>query len=242
MKTIKASLCAAVAVATVAFASAASAEVTFNVGAATDYVFRGLDQTGPGTDGEVFGGIDWTGGPNLYAGAWLSNTGPSSDNGIEADYYAGWKPKLGPVSLDLGAIYYTYSDSDFGAVDSDFNTLEWKLAGSIGAGPATLGAAVYYSDDVASSDEESWYYELNASVPVKEKVLLSAAIGQFKSDQYSQFDAALSDKYTTWNVGVTVPVTDTFSLDARYIGTENDARDFGAAVGDRLIGTIKATF
>jgi hypothetical protein len=57
MKLLKISLCAAVAIAAMAGASAASAEempnftAAYNVGAATEYVFRGIDQspTGAGT-------------------------------------------------------------------------------------------------------------------------------------------------------------------------------------------------
>jgi uncharacterized protein (TIGR02001 family) len=243
MKLFKVSLCAAVAVATLGMASAASAEVTFNAGVATDYVFRGIKQTVGDccaeTSPEVFGGVDWSGGPNLYAGAWISNTGSSSSNGIETDFYAGWKPKAGPVTFDLGAIYYTYNNSNDGFVTDDLDTLEWKAAASMAAGPATVGAAVYYSSDWISTDEASWYYELNGSIPVKTDVLLSGAVGHFQSDALGG-----PDSYTTWNVGVTLPVTEKISIDARYIGTDNDATTlFGDFAADNMfVGTIKATF
>jgi uncharacterized protein (TIGR02001 family) len=252
MKLSKVSLFAAAALAGMALASAASAQVAFNAGIATDYVFRGIKQTYDATGGaapEVFGGVDWSGGPNLYAGLWASNTGWSSDNGVELDYYAGWKPKLGPVSLDLGVIYYTYNNSTNGTVLNDFNTLEWKAAGSLAAGPAVLGAAVFYSNDYASTGDSSWYYEVNGSVPVKDGVSLSGAIGQFKADAFKGTGGP--DSYTTWNLGITVPVTEKVSLDARYIGTDNDATNIGffsnfvgapLAVDDAFVGTIKATF
>jgi uncharacterized protein (TIGR02001 family) len=243
MKLFKVSLCAAVAAATLAMAGAASAEVTFNAGIATDYVFRGIKQTVGDFDAEtsaqVFGGVDWTGGPNLYAGAWISNTGRSNSNGIEADYYAGWKPKAGPVTFDLGAIYYTYNNSDDGFVSNELDTLEFKAAASMAAGPAIVGAAVYYSNDWISTDESSWYYEINGSVPVKDGVLLSGAIGQFQSDAFGN-----PDSYTTWNVGVTLPVTEKISIDARYIGTDNDATTlYGSFAADNMfVGTVKANF
>lgn len=243
MKLSKVSLCAAVALGAMSLASAASAEVTFNVGAATDYAFRGVKQTIDehfGSSTQVFGGVDWSGGPNLYAGAWASNTGFNTENGIEVDYYAGWKPKAGPVNFDLGVIYYTYNNVDSGWIDSDFNTFEWKAAGSVAAGPATIGAGVYYSSDWAGSDDDSWYYELNASVPVN-KVTVSGAVGEFRAGVWKDFPPK---SYTTWNLGVTVPVTEKVSFDARYIGTDNDATDhFGPAAADDLfVGTIKANF
>src|SRR5213078_2584751 len=132
----------------------------------SDYVFRGIDQSGKGETLEVFGGADWSGGPDLYAGVWLSNTGPKNDRALEYDLYGGWKPKAGVVTFDLGVIYYAYTNSDNKVVSSDFNTLEFKVAGSVPAGPATIGAAVFYSPDFAGSSEASWYYELNGSIPV----------------------------------------------------------------------------
>jgi uncharacterized protein (TIGR02001 family) len=242
MKLFKVSLCAAVAVATLAMAGAASAEVTFNAGIATDYVFRGVKQTvdgGGGDSTQVFAGVDWSGGPNLYAGAWISNTGFNNSNGIETDYYAGWKPKAGPVTFDLGAIYYTYNTSNDGFINNDLDTLEFKAAASMAAGPATVGAAVYYSNDWVSTDESSWYYEVNGSIPVKDGVLLSGAIGQFQSDALGN-----PDSYTTWNVGVTLPVTEKISIDARYIGADNDATTiYGSFAADNsFVGTIKANF
>ncbi len=69
----------------------AETTVSFNVGAATDYIFRGIDQTGYYDEGEAFGGVDATSG-SFYAGAWVSNTGPNPVQFIEYDLYAGWKP------------------------------------------------------------------------------------------------------------------------------------------------------
>lgn len=247
MKLSKLALCAAVALTVTGMASAASAEVAFNAGIATSYTFRGVRQTVDTHDNstaEVFGGADWSGGPNLYAGIWLSNTGHSNSDGIETDVYAGWKPKAGPVSFDLGVIYYTYSNAKDGFVTNDLNTLEWKAAASIPAGMATLGGAVYYSSDYISSGDSSYYYELNASFPVKKDVTVSAAIGEMKADVFKSFSGSKTDKYATWNIGVTVPITEKVSFDARYIGTDSKADkvwgDF--AVGNQFVGTVKATF
>ncbi|MEQ1490049.1 MAG: TorF family putative porin, partial [Terricaulis sp.] len=68
----------------------ADTDPSFNVGLATDYLFRGIDQTGYYDEGQAFGGIDATSG-SFYAGAWVSNTGASPAQFIEYDLYAGWK-------------------------------------------------------------------------------------------------------------------------------------------------------
>ena len=252
MKFSKVSLCAATAIAMMAVAGAAFAEdakpapapapaFTFNVGGATSYTFRGIKNTydvNQGTAAEVFGGVDWTGGPNLYAGAWISNTGRTDDNGVEIDYYGGWKPVVGPINLDLGLIYYTYNNSRLGTVLNASNTLEWKVAGSFAAGPATIGAVVFYADDFASTKKSSTYSEINGSVPIG-KVSLSGAFGQFHSK-----GLGVIDNYTTWNAGLTFPITEHVSIDGRYIGTDADARKIFGKLGvdNQLVATIKATF
>ncbi|RZJ89471.1 MAG: porin [Brevundimonas sp.] len=245
MSILKLSLCAAVATAAMGFASAASAQdagytVAFNAGAATDYVFRGVDQTGDQDQGEVFGGVDLTV-SQFYAGAWLSTTGLSGANGAEYDLYAGWKPSIGPVALDLGAIYYGYTKDSLtpNVVSPDFNTLEWKAAASLPIGPATVGAAAYYSNDFAGTDEDSWYYELNASYTLANKATVSGAVGQFQTDAF----VGSPDSYLTWNAGVTYPITDKVGVDLRYIGTDGDARTlYGRNAYSGAVATLKVSF
>jgi uncharacterized protein (TIGR02001 family) len=230
MNVLKLSLVAAVAAATMGAASAASAaDVSFNVGAATDYVFRGIDQTGAAFDGEVFAGVDASFANKAYVGLWVSNTGPAVGgfNGFEADLYAGWKPTVGSVTLDLGAIYYGYNDGGFGNnANSDY---ELKAAASVPAGPVALTASVFYGpNNNAFGNANTTYVEGAASWTFR-KVGISAALGNFS--------VASGGDYTTWNLGATVPVTDKVSLDARYIGTEGSAGLFNG-----VVGTLKATF
>ena len=229
--------------ATMAGAGAANAETTvaFNLGVASDYVFRGIDQTTFFSEGEAFGGVDATI-DQFYAGAWLSNTGSHAAQFFEYDLYGGWKPTLGPVALDVGFIYYGYTDSDdsVGFDESDSSNYEVKLAGSVAAGGVTWGAGVYYTpnfagDNDGSDENDGLYYEANAAYTFSNTATLSGAIGAVDVDDY------VVDGYTTWNVGVTYPLTDHLSIDGRYIGTDDDA-DFFGSNGDTLVGTLKATF
>jgi uncharacterized protein (TIGR02001 family) len=223
-------------------ASAAHAETTFNVGVATDYVFRGIDQTTSFSEGQAFGGVDFGSGP-FYAGAWVSNTGNHSLQFFEYDLYAGWKPTLGPVALDLGFIYYGYTDTDdtVGFDESESSNYELKVAGSIPVGGATLGAAVYWTpnfggDNDTLDDNAGVYYEINGAYTFSNSATLSGAFGAVEVDDYA------IDSYTTWNVGVTYPITEQVSIDARYIGTDDDATLGFGGNGDTLVGTLKLTF
>src|SRR5689334_9030708 len=86
------------------------AGVTGNAGAVSEYLFRGIEQSGGAA---VQGGIDWSGASGVYAGTWASNTGgPAAAGGTEFDLYGGWTGKAGPIGLDLGAIYYLYNEDE----------------------------------------------------------------------------------------------------------------------------------
>jgi uncharacterized protein (TIGR02001 family) len=215
MKAIKLTLCAAVATAVMGFAGAAAAQdgptVSYNIGLATDYVFRGVDQTGAGEDGQVFAGADLTAG-QFYAGVWVSNTGAGGSELFEGDLYAGFKPVLGGVTLDLGAIYYGYNGANNGLSD-----VELKAGASVPAGAATLGAVVYYGpSNNGFGGRDTTYIEGNVAF----------ALGNF--------DDGLTN-YITWNAGVSYPITDKVALDARYIGTE------GAGYNG-AVATLKVAF
>jgi len=219
----------------------AETDVTFNLGVATDYIFRGIDQTTAFSEGEAFGGVDATSG-SFYAGAWVSNTGPHAAQFFEYDLYAGWRPTLGPVSLDLGFIYYGYTDTDDTLLDeSDSSNYELKIAGTIPVGGATLGAAAYWTpnfggDNDGIDDNSGFYYEINGAYTFSNSATLSGAVGAVEVDDFA------IDSYTTWNVGVTYPITEQVSIDGRYIGSDDDATLGFGGNGDTLVGTLKLTF
>ncbi len=233
MKFFKLALCAATA--TVALGGAALAadgpSVAFNAGVASAYSFRGLDQNAG--NASIFGGVDVSA-CKLYAGTWL---GQVSFAGAETDFYAGYKPTLGPVTFDLGAVYYGYVNQDLP------NEAYWegKVAASIPAGMGTLGVSYYYSPAFFGDTGRADYYELNGSMPFPVGgATLSGAIGRQSLARKSYG----VDGYSTWNTGVTVPVyKDKLSFDLRYVGTDKDAKT--ACVGcnlNKVFVTLKAAF
>jgi uncharacterized protein (TIGR02001 family) len=232
MRTLKASLLAVTAA--LAIGSAAHAQdaspfaLSFNVGAASDYVFRGISQTDE--DPQVFGGVDATIGGIGYAGVWLSNVEFNNGTDLEYDIYGGIKPTVGPVALDLGVIYYGYTDSPAGP-DQDY--LEFKLAGSVPAGPATIGAAAYYSDEFFGETGSALYYEVNGAVAIpNSKFSVSGALGH--QQVQGPFD------YTTWNLGGGYAITDHIGVDVRYWDTSEHG--LGKLYDSRFVVGVKATF
>jgi uncharacterized protein (TIGR02001 family) len=227
----KAILFAATAAAAAALASTASAQdaaptVSFNVGVANDYVFRGVSQTNG--DIQVSGGADVSAGM-FYAGTWASNVDFGDTTDAEVDLYAGFKPAVGAATLDLGVIYYGYVGAPSG---SEYGNFEFKAAGSVPAGPGSVGAAVYYSPDGFGAADDALYYEVNASFPVAETLSVGGALGR-------QTYEGTGD-YTTWNAGATWSFMPHLALDVRY--HDNDHAEFGKFYGERVAVTLKASF
>lgn len=222
MKALKLAICAATA--SLALGGTAYAQdVSFNVGVASDYVYRGVSQTDESP--QLFAGVDFGSGI-FYAGAWASNVDFYDSTDAEIDVYAGIKPTAGPVTFDLGAIYYGYLNEPSGA---DYAFWEFKAAASVPAGPATLGAAVFYSPEFFGGIGSAVYYEVNASVSPAEKWTIGGAVGT------QTFDVGA--EYSTWNVGVGYAFNDSLSADLRY--HDNDL-GCGTICDSRVTLSLKA--
>lgn len=210
-------------------AKAQDTDLAWNVAASTDYVFRGVSQTEE--DPAISAGVDLTSGA-FYAGAWASNVAfpGDPDTNAEIDIYAGIRPEFAGWTWDFGAIGYFYASQPNGA---DYDYVEAKVAASRAIGPATVGAAVYWSPDFfGASEDEATYVEANAAFNPAENWTVSGAVGrQFVS---SDFD------YTTWNLGVARQLNDTLAVDLRYHDT--DEHDFGDIYGSRAVVSLKAVF
>ena len=220
---------ATAAVALIGLSTPASAQsdvqVAWNVGVVSDYVFRGFSQTGE--DPAIQGGVDLTSGA-FYAGAWASNVDFGDDTDAEIDVYGGYRTEAGGFALDFGVIGYLYAGEPDGA---GYNYAEFKAAASRAAGPATFGAAVYYSPDFFGVDDEATYAEVNAAFSPADKWTISGAVGK----QWLN----VTDDYTTWNAGVGYALTDKIGVDVRYYDTDVDGVQ-GAE--DRVVGAIKLAF
>jgi uncharacterized protein (TIGR02001 family) len=215
--------------------------VAFNAALTTDYLFRGLSQTSG--DAAASGGVDVTY-KMFYAGTWLSkvNFGPTVNDpqnktSIEYDIYGGVRPVWGPVTFDIGLIRYGYVDSPSAA---NYEYFEAKLLANYVQGPIAVGGAFYYSPAFFGDTGSAEYYEINGGYTLKSKASISGAVGYQSLDK----DKAGLSGYTTWNIGIGYPITDHFAIDLRYWGTDSHASNFYTKTfaGDRLVGTLKATF
>jgi uncharacterized protein (TIGR02001 family) len=244
-------------------------QVTANFAIASEYVFRGFSQSAerPALQGGLDVTYKW-----FYAGAWgsLIDFGedpirPGQDIAhTEIDYYAGIKPSLGPLTLDIGVIYYTYPkafDPGGAAVFRELDYVEVKFGASIVPWKdGTLGITVYYSPEYtnATGDVVTLEGAFSQTLAAIGKVTpsVSALIGYQAGDdiRYRTLIGNGRDDYLYWNAGLTLGFGDRFSLDFRYWDT--NVKDNNAAAGfangfctgqtfqcdERFVATAKVTY
>jgi uncharacterized protein (TIGR02001 family) len=209
-------------------AAAGAPAVSFNFGASSDYVFRGISQTDE--EPQVFAGADVTAG-QLYAGVWGTNVkfAGDDDTNVEVDLYGGWKPQAGGYTFELGGIYYAYLNQPAGA---SYDYFEAKAGVSRTIGSATIGGLAYWSPEFFGETDESLYLEANGAVPLRPGFTLSGAVGHQ--------DVSYQGDYTTWNLGLGIALGERVTLDGRYWDT--DGGEFGSIFEERFTLGLKAVF
>src|SRR5919202_821607 len=96
-------------------AAPAPSPLTGNITLASEYRFRGIDQTFGKP--AIQGGFDYAHASGAYLGNWNSNVSEGAGfpgGNIEMDFYGGWKKAFGDFGLDVGAIYYYYPGTEAG--------------------------------------------------------------------------------------------------------------------------------
>ncbi|MGV6858317.1 MAG: TorF family putative porin [bacterium] len=174
------------------FASAqASAEVSFNVGATSNYLWRGVTQSSDSA--AVSGGIDYNNESGFYLGTWVSNvswtTNAAGDayNNYEADLYAGFGGEMSSgVGYDLGVIGYFYPIGD---TESDF----YEVYGGLSLGGFSGNLA--YTFDTEAGGDGDIYASLGYDMDLGNDMGLGLLIGRYDFDaggDYTHFAASLS--------------------------------------------------
>jgi uncharacterized protein (TIGR02001 family) len=206
-------------------------EVSFNIGAASEYRYRGISQSR--LDPALQGGADYTHNPSgFYAGTWLSSIKWTKDAGgdgnVEWDIYGGKKGEIvKDVSYDVGVLSYVYPSNGLNKVPgfADANTTE--IYGQIGYGPAY----VKYSHSVTNlfgyvDSKNSGYLDIGASFDIAEGYALGLHVGHQKIKNNSAAD------YTDWKVGVT----------KEFFGVSFNLAAIGTNANDKLYVTPDGKF
>ena len=195
MKTLKLSVIAAAVLASAGFSQIAQAEVSANIGATSNYLWRGVSQSGDSAS--VSGGLDYSDESGFYAGTWVGSLAEGA--GAEADFYFGFGGGA-DFTYDVGYIYYNYSD----LTDSDFGEIYFN--GGVGA----LGFGVAYTinsqvDDGSPFDSGDMYYHISYGVDLANEFSLGLTAGYYDFDSgsvedYSHIQADISKGDFTFTV------------------------------------------
>lgn len=171
-------LAISVGAAVLAMSSVAQAEFSANIGATSNYVWRGVTQSGD--DAAISGGLDYADESGFYLGTWASSLG---GGGEEVDFYGGLSGEVESFGYDVGVIYYAYPSA---TPDADFT----ELYGSASFGPVTAGLAytIAGDNDGGAFDDGDMYYYVSAGTDLGDGWSVGGTIGYytFENDSSTQ--------------------------------------------------------
>lgn len=145
-------------------AAAPNYTLSYNVGAVSDYRFRGIAQTS--TDPALQAGVDFAHKSGFYAGVWGSNVSwirdyaGATDGALEIDLYGGYKGAITQnLGFDIGVITYQYPGN---TAVTNANTTE--VYGALSYGPVTAKYSQSTGNFVANPNSSgSAYFEVAAT-------------------------------------------------------------------------------
>ena len=200
-------------------ASAQIAGLSANAAVTTNYIFRGISQSG--ANPAVQAGVDYNiGTTGLAIGAWASSIDFGNVNGddtqIELDLYGSYTLAItDEFGLSAGFTTYNYPSSPHNV---NYNWYEGWVGASYNFGVAAVSAKVFYSPDYVNLSTGQIYVTGGVSVPVTSWLSLNGNIG------YTALDHAvypIIEDYMDWNLSA-VATYGNFSLTLGYTDTDLD--------------------
>ena len=150
-----------------------------NVGVASSYIYRGLNQSDYKPALQI--GADYVSPSGFYVGVWGSSIRWVKDFGLgtantEFDIYGGYKAEAGPITYDVGVLQYVYNGSvTKGAVRA--NTTEVYVAGTFKMFTLKYSHVVSNAIFATPNAKNSGYFDLSASFPVTDALAINAHVG-----------------------------------------------------------------
>ena len=198
---------------------------SFNVGAVTDYRYRGISQSR--LKPALQAGADFSHKSGFYLGTWASSIRWIDDAGgdadVEVDIYGGYKTTFGAFGVDVGVLRYLYPGSAL-AVNPD--TTEVYAAGTWG--PATLKYSHAVTNLFGFADSKNSYYvDLSATFDTGFwGLMLTPHVG------YQKVKNTDSASYTDWSLGLSKEFMPGLVGSLSYVSTDIDV----PAPGGRNLG------
>jgi uncharacterized protein (TIGR02001 family) len=223
-------------------AAAPASPFSTNVSLTTNYLYRGISQTG--AKPAVQGGFDYAGASGLYIGAWgssiswLSDAGGTAgstgtapavaNSGLELDTYAGYKGTAGAVSYDVGFLRYNYPGTYApGVTKADTNEVYGAVTYSIVTAKLSYALGDLFG---VSNAKGSTYIDLSAAYPIGDTgFTLGAHYGKqaYKGSTTDALKAAGADPtYSDYKLSVTKDLGTGYSASLAYSKTNAKSGGF----------------
>lgn len=162
--------------------------LSFNVGAVSEYRYRGISQSR--LKPAVQGGADYAAANGLYVGAWAStikwikdagtiNGVNSGKTGLEIDLYGGYKTEVAKgLAVDFGGLYYLYAGNKYRNVPGGANANTFELYGALTFGPVTAKYSHSLTNLFGTADSKnSGYLDVTANFDLGGGMTLSPHVG-----------------------------------------------------------------
>jgi uncharacterized protein (TIGR02001 family) len=234
---------------TAAPAPAPASTLSYNIGATTDYRYRGISQSGKKP--AINGGIDYAHSSGFYVGTWASSitwlkdttANPNTTKGpVEIDVYGGYKGSLANgLGYDLGGLYYWYAGNNLKKTPGLVSPNTFELYGAVTMGVVTLKYSHATTNLFGTANSKnSGYLDLSANFDLGSGWSVVPHVGSQKiknGNSYSDYSVAVNKDID--GLVLSLAAVGTRGLGAPYLlpgsGTRNLAKG-------GLVFSIKKTF
>jgi uncharacterized protein (TIGR02001 family) len=145
-----------------------------------------------------------------------SDFGGKADE-VEVDLTVGFSKDIGPINLDVGAIYYLYPNEN----GFDYVELYGGITVPVGAASVTVGANWAPSQDSLGNTDNTYVY-ISGDLPIKDTPV--SVHGTFGYE-----DGAFADKKRDWLIGASYDIGGGFTATLDYVDTHRSFTNLGDA-------------
>lgn len=220
----------------------AASPLTFNIGAVSDYRYRGITQTK--FEPALQGGADYSNGP-FYAGTWLSmiqwvkDAGKaagidSGDAPLEWDLYAGMKGDIikDTLTYDVGALAYVYVGEkfhDIGLSNPDTGEFYGALTYGVFTAKVSVSATPLFGIPKSAGSQ---YYDLSANFDLGSGFTLTPHVGyQNIAGSFAKDHDLPSYSYSDYSLTLGKDFGKGFSGSLAVLATDADKTDYVTSSG-----------
>jgi len=202
--------------------------LSFNVGAVTEYRYRGISQSR--LKPALQGGVDYAAANGFYVGTWASTIQWIKDAGgdakVEIDLYGGYKTEVAKgLTLDVGLLQYYYPSNK---LNPSANTLE--VYGALSFGPVTAKYSQSTTNLFGFADSKgSGYFDVTANFDLGDGLTLSPHVGH----QTVKHNSAAS--YTDYSVTLSKEIAG-LVVSGSLIGTDANKVAYASPVNGKFMG------